>query len=85
MRDLRARFVARIAADRREIEALDARGSAGRLRELAHGLAGAGGTFGFPGISAAAERLEVALDAGAPAAEPRAALIAALRGVETAT
>lgn len=51
------------------------------LRVLAHGLAGAGGTFGFPEVSAAAADLEEALDRGPATEAARARLADALRAL----
>ncbi|MGB3290468.1 MAG: Hpt domain-containing protein [Burkholderiaceae bacterium] len=61
---LRGRFRERLARElsllRGHQSTLDASGDEARqdLTRLAHGLAGAGGTFGFPEISAAAADLE---------------------------
>ncbi|HEY0526811.1 MAG TPA: Hpt domain-containing protein [Stellaceae bacterium] len=80
---LRADFRARLAKEADEIDALfdasrdaldaAARMSAARrLMQVVHGLAGAGGTFGFPEISALASALDdelaADLNAGAPVA-----------------
>ena len=46
-----------------------------QLREVAHRLKGSGATYGFPAISAAAGRLEEAIDDGAAVAAPAAALL----------
>jgi chemotaxis protein histidine kinase CheA len=64
-----AAFRVRAAADRTELtrlaQSLHGRNTISRdddvlatLEELAHGLAGTGGVFGFPGVSTAAEKLE---------------------------
>jgi HPt (histidine-containing phosphotransfer) domain-containing protein len=80
---LRAEFRGRLAREADEIDTLfdaarDARDAAARiiaarrLMQVVHGLAGAGGTFGFPEISALAaaldDELAADLNAGAPAA-----------------
>jgi HPt (histidine-containing phosphotransfer) domain-containing protein len=58
---LRARFAERC---RNDLAALESSPSQTELRALAHGLAGAGGTFGHPEISAAAAAIEDVLLAG---------------------
>lgn len=63
---LQMRFLARAAEDRARIEknlgCIDDPLARARvlaeLRDLSHGLAGAGGTFGYAGVSAAAEAFE---------------------------
>lgn len=73
---LRARFVARCATDLQRLRTLS-NGSleAEELRALAHSLAGAAGTFGFPDISEAAGRLDDCYALGEP---PRPEMVAAL-------
>lgn len=66
MTQLRARFVARAREDRSALQEVARRGDRARLREIAHSLAGNGGIFGFPEISAAASAVEDALDEDAP-------------------
>ena len=69
---LRRRFVERTAREREQIALLLQDLCAGipsderltELRCIAHGLAGAGGTFGFPAISDAAGRVEELCMAG---------------------
>ena len=67
--EVRAAFLARLEQDARRLAALcDGLAAAGlpppgdprwaELDRLAHGLAGAGGSFGFPELSAAAEDVE---------------------------
>jgi HPt (histidine-containing phosphotransfer) domain-containing protein len=65
----RARFIERAAADRDRLAQARARlslpegdpvAAAAEIERLAHGLAGAGGTFGFPEVSVAAEEVEAA-------------------------
>jgi HPt (histidine-containing phosphotransfer) domain-containing protein len=51
---LRDRFRTRTAEDLIRLRALLAAGDADELRRLAHGIAGAAGTFGFPKLSEAA-------------------------------
>ena len=68
---LRARFVERCREDRAALAALRedagaalfARGSASRARviEIAHRIAGGGGTFGYAALSEAAYRLDTSL------------------------
>jgi chemotaxis protein histidine kinase CheA len=53
---------ARLLRLRRRVDSTDTRpasdGALAAVEELAHGLAGCGGVFGFPGISTAAAQLE---------------------------
>lgn len=72
---LRRRFLAEAAAEHLELERLLAAGlevgsaPARRFRKVVHDLRGSGGSYGYPGITAAAERLEERLrDGGEPAA-----------------
>lgn len=62
-------FRRRCAEERLELRELMRSGptEGSRLKEIAHGLAGGGGTFGFPEVSVAARRLGRALAAGRPA------------------
>lgn len=62
MAALRARFIARAAADRAALAEAGQAGDDAEIRRIAHGLAGAAGTFGFPEVSAAALRVEEADD-----------------------
>ncbi len=70
LRELRERFRERALADTAAIEGMaeDLRTGAGpsdlaaQLRQIAHRLAGAGGTFGFAEISARASELEDLLE-----------------------
>lgn len=64
MAQLRARFVTRATRERDELKAARTRGDRQEMRRLAHSLSGAGGLFGFPDISEAAEQLERAIDRG---------------------
>lgn len=72
---LRSRFVERAGEQmkdlrqRRAPEALADEDHRRALRGLAHSLAGAGGSFGFPALSERAAALEAALDSGAAPAE----------------
>jgi HPt (histidine-containing phosphotransfer) domain-containing protein len=76
---LRARFVERCRAD---LETLEGRPDQGVLHRLAHGLSGAGGTFGHPEISGAAGRIDdVLADGGEPEPGDLDALADALRAV----
>ncbi len=60
MAPLRARYVARTAAEMLELMTFVAedRLDSDRARQLIHGLAGSGATFGFPAISDAAQPLD---------------------------
>lgn len=66
MAELRARFRGRIVLERARlldlVQAGDLHGDA--IRALAHNLAGAGGSFGYPEISRAAMRIDDALVQG---------------------
>lgn len=61
---LKRRFLAEAFAEHLELERLLAGGleagsaPATRFRKVVHDLRGAGGSYGYPGITAAAERLE---------------------------
>lgn len=86
MAALQARFVARCAGDLERLRELANAGEpgTGEMRLLAHSLAGAGATFGFPGVSTAAGLLDDAFVAGqAPSEAEVGALIAALEAVVT--
>jgi HPt (histidine-containing phosphotransfer) domain-containing protein len=61
LRQLRRLFVERSESDRLELERACRERDRETLRHLAHGLAGNGGLFGFPAISASARALELAL------------------------
>lgn len=63
---LRARFIVRAREDRNILREAQRDGDRARLREIAHSLAGNGGIFGFPEISAAASAVEDALDENVP-------------------
>ena len=63
---LTQRFRARCADDRRALAALTAAGDTDGLRNLAHKLGGAAGTFGFGPLSDAALSLEDQLAYGDP-------------------
>jgi len=77
---LREKFVVRCRGDLDQLRALASAGPLdGQAQRLVHGLAGAGATFGFPEISAAAGRVDDALVEGrAPEAGDVDALIVAL-------
>lgn len=62
---LKTRFVARCAADRLELQAAVADRDEDAVKRLAHKVAGAGGTFGFPELSRAAMAVEDCIDQGA--------------------
>lgn len=92
--DLRRYFAYRLPARVSEVEAAhDAARDAGwrgeplrTFHRLAHSLAGAGATFGFPEVSEAARQLEnllkSALDSGSPPEAPEVeGLLSRLRGL----
>jgi HPt (histidine-containing phosphotransfer) domain-containing protein len=79
MAGLRLRFLVRAAAEREALAAAFARGDLVEVGRIAHGLAGAGGTFGFPALSDAAAGLEEALLEGA-APEALGPLVGGLLG-----
>jgi len=65
----RARFLARLQADLARLRSVAPRigddpAAMGIIEALAHGLAGAGGTFGFMPISEQAERVEMLAEGG---------------------
>ncbi len=70
---LKRRFLAEAASEHAELEALLAAGlpagsaPARRFRKVVHDLRGAGGSYGYPGITGAAERLEELLRDGGDA------------------
>jgi chemotaxis protein histidine kinase CheA len=91
-RQQRVRFLARAEQDLAKLRAAESRLAAdpdavSEIERLAHGLAGAGGTFGFMQVSEHAERVEVLAEARDAQALPLslaaldAALVAALRSV----
>jgi HPt (histidine-containing phosphotransfer) domain-containing protein len=65
MAALRERFRVRAADDRASILAAHDAGDFAQVGRLAHGLSGSGGVFGFPELSADAQAVENAIDAGA--------------------
>lgn len=67
MAALRQRFIARAADEAVEVESLIAATNWSGLRDLAHGLAGRAGMFGFPEVGERARQLEEAIDARAEA------------------
>lgn len=82
MEAFRARFRERCVTDLAALEALFSAGvrSGDELRQLAHALSGAGGTFGFPMVSEAAAVVDSALIENRPAtAEEIGMLMAILR------
>jgi len=86
MAALRARFAARCAGDLARLRELAATGGidSDEARALAHSLAGAGATFGFPDVSTAAGRLDDAhVEGRTPSRAEIAALIASLEAVVT--
>ncbi|MFN4089270.1 MAG: Hpt domain-containing protein [Alphaproteobacteria bacterium] len=67
MAALRARFTARVTADRAMLACLHPPfdpATRDLVRAVAHRLAGSAGTFGYPGAGAAALRLEDACESG---------------------
>ncbi|KQW78743.1 hypothetical protein ASC65_15615 [Brevundimonas sp. Root1279] len=82
MEAFRARFRERCAVDLVALESLwrDGVRSGDDLRVLAHGLAGSGGTFGFPAVSKAAALVDDALtDGRQPSDADMIALLSVLR------
>jgi HPt (histidine-containing phosphotransfer) domain-containing protein len=80
--ELKARFLNRCVGDLERIEHLLGRGvlNADELQGLAHRLAGAAGTFGFPEISAAAGDCDDAFaQGGAPDRVAVARLVATMK------
>jgi HPt (histidine-containing phosphotransfer) domain-containing protein len=78
---LESRFKVRCRSDLETLRGLIAADALhdGRAYQLAHSLAGAGGTFGFPDVSAAAHVVEVELkDDKSPDDARLAALLTAL-------
>ncbi len=66
MSQLRKRFQSRAAEDRTRLAAAVGAEDRAETRRLAHGLSGSGGVFGFAGLSAAAEAVELAADEDRP-------------------
>ena len=64
MAALRARFLADAAAQRAALSAALGADDRESMRWIAHGLAGRGGTFGYPELSEKAQELEEAIDTG---------------------
>lgn len=62
MAQLRARFLDRAREDRARLVSAMAAGDTGEIRRIAHSLAGSGGVFGFPEVSACARRVEEKAD-----------------------
>jgi HPt (histidine-containing phosphotransfer) domain-containing protein len=82
MQALRARFVGQACAEADHIEEYARRGDWRGVRDLAHGIAGRAGMFGFSTLSEEACVLENAIDRGeasARLAELSAALTSGLR------
>ncbi len=90
--ELERLFLDRVARDRARLAALwhaagAAQGAPARaplmreMADIAHGLSGAGGTFGFPAISDAAGELERLIEAGTRTPEPLAGAVATLMQV----
>lgn len=78
--ELASQFRAQLAPRIAEMQRLAAGGAFAEVRDLAHQLAGRGGTFGAPEITAAARGVEEASDAELPAALAALAATAAGRG-----
>lgn len=66
MARLKHRFVERSRADRDALVKALGENDRGELRRLAHSLSGAGGIFGFAGISDRAAHLEQGVDRNDP-------------------
>ena len=69
MAALQQRFRARAGEDGARIAAAFAAGDLETVRNLAHGLSGSGGVFGFPEVSKDAQAVENEVDAGAAPAD----------------
>jgi HPt (histidine-containing phosphotransfer) domain-containing protein len=69
MAALRTAFTARAGEEHDRLAAAVRDGDRETMRVVAHRLAGAGGLFGFPQISAVAGALDHAIESGAGAAE----------------
>jgi HPt (histidine-containing phosphotransfer) domain-containing protein len=74
-RQQRARFLARAQSDLARLRAASSRLGAdpaaiAEIERVAHGLAGAGGTFGFMEVSEQAEQVEILAEAGDAARLP---------------
>jgi HPt (histidine-containing phosphotransfer) domain-containing protein len=67
MEQLRGRFRERLAADRRPLGEASRTGDRDALRSICHRIAGAGGMFGYAGLSARASQIECAVDEGVDA------------------
>jgi HPt (histidine-containing phosphotransfer) domain-containing protein len=72
MAALRERFRVRAGTDGECIAAALAERDFDTVRNLAHGLSGSGGVFGFAQVSADAQAVEEAIDTGADAAKVEA-------------
>lgn len=66
LEQLKTRFRARCGGDRGDLARLAAQGDRDGVKQLAHKLAGAAGTFGFAPLSESALLLEGQLDMGEP-------------------
>lgn len=65
MAQLRARFLENAAAERQQAALALRSGDLATLEQIAHGLSGRGGVFGFGKISAAAQQVEECAAGGA--------------------
>lgn len=83
MARLRQKFVERSRGDRDALAKAFDGGDRGELRRLAHSLSGAGGIFGFAGISQRAAQLEQAVDRNEPPDRLRELLDALLEEIDS--
>jgi HPt (histidine-containing phosphotransfer) domain-containing protein len=79
---LRTRFAAQARREATDIERLAAGGDWRGIRDLAHGLAGRAGMFGYGAIGEIARDVEEAIDAGCEPGDQVAGLTAQLRALD---
>ena len=79
---LKARFAARAGQEADMLEALSAANDWSGIRDIAHGLSGRAGMFGYGGLGDVARAVEEAIDDGAEPRETLASLIARLRRLD---
>ncbi len=82
MAELRARFAIQAQQEAAELELRAAAGDWRAVAEIAHGLAGRAGMFGFPEIGNLARDAEEAIDAGGAPRSDAAELAARLRALD---
>lgn len=78
---LRARFAERGQQEATELERLAADGDWSGVRDLAHGLAGRAGMFGYGDLGELARAVEESVDAGGEPKDQAMQLAASLRAV----